>query len=882
MSDDYTPQDSVPIPPPDAKMHTTACDYCVVACGYKVYTWPTDSESGGRAADKNAFGRPIGGTFAPWVSPNQHNIVSVDGKAHHAVVVADFETAVVNKTGNHSIRGGTLALKCYNPDTPTRDRLQYPQIRVNGKLERVDWDTATEVMAAVSKHVIAKHGEAAWAMKTYSYEFFENTFAITKLAFGAIKTPAYSQHDKPGDFSDTAGVDDSGIITFSASYKDWSEADVLFISGTDPYETKTIVFTSWLMNGPKMIMVLPRRTAGVAYAEQNGGLFLQINPGTDTLLHLALIRYILEQGWEDKEFIEKWIASSWEIEMGMGRGTRNTPWQWRTTWGKIGDDYTGYREWILDYEPASMAFASEVTGIPEAQIIQAAEMITGAGGERPKTSFAFEKGNYWSNNYTNTTSYAALGLINGAGNRPGRMISRMGGHQRGWMGAASYPREKSPAKIPGRRKQALDLDRWVEAGHVRFAWAIGTTWMGAMAASRELENTFRAMTSEHPVQVTSSDKQAIIDTLIKRVDEDGMVLVDSDIYPIAPIGTEFADIVLPAAAWGEHDAARNNGERRLRLYSKFYDAPGEAKPDWWAIAQFAQKMGFAGFDWEDDNAVFEESARFSRSGHRDYNVLVWRAKQLGMSGHELLRTLGTEGIQTPIRWVNGEMVGTVRLHDTTLELAAPEGPTLHHKWLTHFKTQSGKAVLNKSPWELFSDFYARITPDRSKGEMWLTSGRINEIWQSGQDDVRKPYMFNRWPDTWVEIHPNDAEEFGIESGDEVRLWSDDILIQDGNWISVKGDDMTFTGLMEQGHIRTASGEARAVAIVSEDVKQGVLFTNFLHPSSPSNSLVHRVPDPITNAYRYKLGKAFIEKTGESPFKNSFEAMTFKERTTKSQ
>jgi arsenite oxidase large subunit len=426
MSDKYTPQDNVPIPPPDATVHTTACDYCVVACGYKVYTWPTDSESGGRAADENAFGRPIGGTFSPWVSPNQHNIVSVEGEDHHAVVVADFDSAVVNKTGNHSIRGGTLALKCYNPETPTRDRLQSPQIRVNGKLEDVDWDTATDVMAEVSKHVLSKYGEAAWAMKTYSYEFFENTFAITKLAFNAIKTPAYSPHDKPGAGNDTAGVDDSGIITFSAGYKDWADADVLFISGTDPFETKTIVFTSWIMNGPKMIMVLPRRTAGVAYAEEKGGLFLQINPGTDTLLHLVLIRYILEQGWEDKEFIEHWIASSWEIEMGMGRGTRNTPWQWRTTWGKLGDDYEGYREWILDYEPATLSYAAEVTGIPEEQIVQAAEMITGAGSERPRTSFAFEKGNYWSNNYTNTASYAALGLINGAGNRPGRMISRMG------------------------------------------------------------------------------------------------------------------------------------------------------------------------------------------------------------------------------------------------------------------------------------------------------------------------------------------------------------------------------------------------------------------------------------------------------------------------
>ncbi|NHZ72630.1 MAG: molybdopterin-dependent oxidoreductase, partial [Aquificales bacterium] len=563
----------------------------------------------------------------------------------------------------------------------------------------------------------------------------------------------------------------------------------------------------------------------------------------------------------------------------MGRGTRNTPWQWRTTWGKLGTDFEGYKEWLLDYEPAELAFAAEVTGVPAEKIQQAAEMISGAGGERPNTSFGFEKGNYWSNNYGNTSSFAAMALLNGAGNRPGRVVSRLGGHQRGWMGAASYPREKSPEKLPGRRKIELDLDRWVEKGEVRFSWVIGTTWTGAMAASQELEKTMRRQTVDSPHQISSTGKQHIIDTMIKRVDDGGMMMVVSDIYPVEPLGTELADIVLPAAAWGEHDAARNNGERRLRLYAKFYDAPGEAKPDWWAIAQFAQKMGFEGYEWEDDNDVFEEAARFSRGGHRDYYILVWQAKQLGMKGHDLLRELGTQGIQTPIRWVNGEMVGTVRLHDSTLEVGSPEGPTVHHKWLTHFKTQSGKAIFNKSPWEAFSDFYDRIQPDKEKGEFWLTTGRVNEIWQSGFDDIRKPYMKNRWPDTFVEMHPDDAGPLGIESGDEVRLWSDDILIQTDGWIKVKSNDFSFTNLVAQGMIREGSGEVRAVAIVTPDVKEGVIFANFLHPSSPANSLVHRVPDPITNRYRFKLGKAQIEKTGESPYKNSFEEMTFKQRTT---
>ncbi len=873
---DYQPQDRVPLPPSDAKVHTTACDYCIVGCGYKVYTWPVGIE-GGPTPEQNALGSAFpGNVLGPWISPNQHNIVSIDGQPHHVAVVPDFQSQVVNKGGNHSIRGGTLALKCYNANASTRDRLQHPHIRVNGKLTRVDWDTALDVMAAVSKHVLAKHGESAWAMKTYSYEFFENTYAISKLAFGAIGTPAFAVHDKPSMGSDTGGVDDAGIITFSASYQDWADADVIYISGTDPFETKTIVFTSWMMGKPKLIFALPRRTAGVAYAESNGGLFLQVIPGTDTLLHLAISRIILENGWEDREFVQNWIASQWEIDSGMGRGTRSTPWQWRTTWGQFGTDLAGYKDWLLNYEPARLENAAQVTGVPAEKIRKAAEMLTGAGGERPAASFAFEKGNYWSNNYLNTASFAAMGLLCGAGNRPGRMISRLGGHQRGWIGAASYPMDKSPEKLPGRRKVQLDLDRWTAAGNVRFVWVIGTTWTAAMAASQELAASFRRLTVENPNQVQSTNKQAIIDTLLKRVDSGGMVIVDSDIYLRESIGTELADIVLPAAAWGEHDATRCNGERRLRLYSKFYDPPGEAKPDWWAISRFAQKMGFSGWDWETDNDVFEEAARFSRGGVLDYYVLVWYARKIGKPGHEVLRELGTLGIQTPIRWENGQMVGTVRLHDSTLELGSPEGPTVHAKWLTHFNSHSGKALLLKSPWELWSDFYERVTPDPAKGEFWLTNGRINELWQSGFDDHRKPYMHNRWPDTWVEIHPTDAAEYGIESGDEVRLFSDDILIQTGGWIRVTG--YKFTDLVEAGLIATGSGDVRAVAIVSEDVRPGVLFTNFLHPASPANSLVHRVPDPFANVHRFKLGKAQIEKIGESPYKKSLEEMTFKPRT----
>lgn len=278
MSTPAKPVSQVPLPPADANVVTTVCDYCIVGCGYKVFTWPRGKQGGPRAKD-NALGVdfPVNPLTGNWISPNEHGTCVVDGEKQHLVVLPDPDARVVNPFGNHSVRGGCLAKKPFDPDGPTKDRLQKPLLRVNGKLEPIAWDAAIDIMAQVSRHVLNKHGKSAWGMKTYSYQYFENTYAISKLAFETIQTPAYAPHDKPGPGADTAGIDDAGIVTFSASYDDWLQSEVLFISGTDPFETKTVVFTEWMMEpGKKIIMVLPRKTTGAAYAEKNGGLFLQI------------------------------------------------------------------------------------------------------------------------------------------------------------------------------------------------------------------------------------------------------------------------------------------------------------------------------------------------------------------------------------------------------------------------------------------------------------------------------------------------------------------------------------------------------------------------------------------------------------------------------
>ena len=354
---------------------------------------------------------------------------------------------------------------------------------------------------------------------------------------------------------------------------------VAFLSGVDPYETKTVLFTEWMMYGDnpskKMIFVTPHRTMGVEYGLANGGLWQPVVPGSDTALHLELAKIIIDNGWQDQAFIDTWVNNKWEIELGYGRGTRNTRWQWRTTWGRWQSDWQDFQKFITEEKAAELGEAAAITGVDADLIEAAAEIIAKPrpDGTRPKTSFMLEKGNYWSNNYMNMASLASLGLICGAGNRPGQVISRGGGHQRGGMGAGGGKGFLSPEKYPGRRKKSLNVDRWVMDGKVRFMWTIGLTWFPAMLASQELASRVADLTVRNANQPRHLDKEHLVEVFEQRVDLGGMMLVDSDIYPVDPLNTQLADIVLPATGWGEVDFTRCNAERRKPCMAKRWPWP---------------------------------------------------------------------------------------------------------------------------------------------------------------------------------------------------------------------------------------------------------------------------------------------------------------------
>src|SRR5690606_35962240 len=89
----------------------------------------------------------------------------------------------------------------------------------------------------------------------------------------------------------------------------------------------------------------------------------------------------------------------------------------------------------------------------------------------------------------------------------------------------------------------------------------------------------------------------------------------------------YADLVLPAAGWGEKEGTMTNSERRISYLSKFTEAPGEALPDAEILIKFAQKMGFKGFNFSSMSEVYTEYAQLTKGTRIDVSKLDYHYLQ---------------------------------------------------------------------------------------------------------------------------------------------------------------------------------------------------------------------------------------------------------------
>lgn len=760
--------DRLPIIPADAKEQNVTCHYCIVGCGYKAYTWPINKQ-GGYDPKSNKFGVDLSkqqpAETAAWYAPSMYNIVKQDGQDVHLVIKPDVN-CVVN-SGLGSIRGARMAENHTSQQRNTQlQRLTDPMVWRYGSMQPTSWDDALDLVARVTSAVIAEQGEDGLFVSMFDHGGsaggYENTWGTGKLYFGAMKVKNARIHNRPAYNSEVHATRDMGVGELNNCYEDAELADTIVAIGTNPLETQTNYFLNhWIPNlrgstidkrkaefpgepvePSRIIIVDPRRTATVAACEAEAGkdrvLHLALESGTDLVLFNALLTYIADKGWVDKDFI---AAST----LPGGQAANMTSRPGGTATDQPLTDFAS----ALAANRTSIEDAVKITGLRGEDIVKAAQWIAEpkAGGKRRRTMLGYEKGIIWGNdNYRSNGAIVNVALATGNVGRPGGGVVRLGGHQEGY----SRP---SDAHV-GRPAAYVDKLLIEGRGGIHHIWACDhyKTTLNAYKF-KQVYKRRTDMVKDAMSTVPWGDRKAMVDAIMGAIRQGGLFSVDVDIVP-TQIG-QASHVWLPAAISGEMNLTSMNGERRMRLTERYMDPPGNAIPDCMIAARFANTMErvlreqgnatyadkFKGFDWKTEEDAFNDGYRQHEKGGEHVT-------------YQRLRAMGTNGFQEPATGVvDNQIKGTKRLYT--------DGK---------FSTKDGKAFFMASPWRGLQA--AGKAEQKAKYKFLVNNGRTNVIWQNAFMDVQNDFVMDRMPYPFIEMNPNDMKELGVGEGDLVEVYND--------------------------------------------------------------------------------------------------------------
>jgi assimilatory nitrate reductase catalytic subunit len=264
------------------------------------------------------------------------------------------------------------------------------------------------------------------------------------------------------------------------------------------------------------------------------------------------------------------------------------------------------------------------------------------------------------------------------------------------------------AEKPGLK--AVDLFQAIEAGKVKAVWVIATN---PMVSLPDADQVRRALAKAE--LVIASD-----------------VVVDTDT-------NAFAHVLLPALAWAEKDGTVTNSERRISRQRAFLPAPGEAKGDWQILCEFARRLGHAGFDYAHQSEIFAEHARLSAwrntPGELPRAFDIGALAQLGRDGYDALQ---------PVQWPIGRRVFADR----------------------RFSFPDGRAR--------FVPTVPRLPVNKAGGEfpLVLNTGRVRDQWHTMTRTGRAPKLAEHTPESFVDLHPQDALLCGVREGELARISSE--------------------------------------------------------------------------------------------------------------
>ncbi len=832
-------RDALPIPPVNATVHNTVCQYCTVGCGYKVYTWPVGTQ-GGLAPNQNAFGvdlrnpqTPLGGLV---YTETMHSIVTrKDGRQYHVVIVPANDSPI-NLKRDHSSRGATNAIATWSDARATRERLKYPLLRIGDQFQVIPWEEALTILAGVAKGIRDKDGnDDNIAVKAFDHggsgAGFENNWGVGKLFFDAFSVKHIAIHNRPAYNSEVWGSRERGVHELNYDAIDARLADTIVLWGANPYETASVFYTEHMLpniqgataaekqrnllrgepSGPAYLIVVdPRRTSSLTVAEQVDKartLHLRPNLGTDYILANAIARVIWERGYYSMQYLQN-RTDMRKFEEYKEKSLR------------LGTPYAEF-----------MARVTQITGVSRADIEKAADWIAKPKGPNfpRRTLTIYEKGMIWNmKNYDQIAALVQMCVLSQNIGRAGTGCGRQGGHQEGYV--------RPPSPTPGSIYNGgppVNVDKYLTDGKGKLYWVIGTNPYLSTPNNQVFRKRIRERTKALSDHLGSSGEPGRAEEWVAKILEGleatgGLFMVVQDLY-LTHTAMD-AHLVLPASAWGEaNQTSINCNSRLLRLYEKFMDPPGEAKQDWEICKLVGLKMAELyraegktdiaakfefGKNWKTDEDVFLDGGNsFPNNAIPASEEATLPAECYRGVTYAFLRQVGQQGIRTPVRIENGRPVGTLR------------------RYSVKFGTKDGKfSWYGTDDWEGYPPEVAKyLEGDMAKKyPFWMTTGRAQAIWQTMYNDRFLPEKMTVMPMPYIEMHPQDAQALGIKGGDLVQVWNEE-------------------------------GNGTFVVYVTDAVRPGLIFALQYHHLGTSNSMVSGYTDPKTTIPWYKGTRVAIRK-----------------------
>ncbi|MCP1199667.1 nitrate reductase [Notoacmeibacter sp. MSK16QG-6] len=575
-------------------------------------------------------------------------------------------------------------------------RLLYPQI---GK-ERAGWDDALDLISRRFSETIKEHGPDSVAFYVSGQLLTEDYYVANKLMKGFIGSGNIDTNSRLCMASSVAGHRRAfGTDTVPGTYADLELADLIVLTGSNlawchPVLYQRIVAARERRPHMKVVLIDPRRTETASIADMH----LKIAPDGDVALFVGLLTHLYGVGAVRQSYATRHVS-------GLDRA-------------------------IVAASRLSMDALCRQTGLSEAELRAFYNLF--ARTERVVT--VYSQGVNQSASGTDKVNaiincHLATGRIGQAGMGPFSVTGQpnaMGGREVGGLAnmlAAHMEIESesdrdrvqrfwnSPyiASRPGLK--AVDLFDAVADGRIKALWIMGTNPVVSMPDADRV----RSAIATCPFTVVS-DVMAETDT------------------------TQVADVVLPSLAWGEKDGTVTNSERRISRQRGFLSPPGEAKADWWQLAEIGKRMGFdMSFAYDGPASIFAEHAAlsaFENNGARDFDIGAY--KSLDRSEYDAMR---------PFQWPAPDFIA----------------PTRQTRFFANgkFFTSDGKARA------------IAVTPSEASASpgafLRINTGRVRDQWHTMTRTAKAPRLNAHIAEPFCEIHPADAAMHGIEPAHIARL-----------------------------------------------------------------------------------------------------------------